>query len=143
VGKGGISLSAGQQILRIYADMQYFNLDKIRISTDAPSPDTTAPSVAISAPATGATVSGMKTVSANASDNVGVVGVQFFVDGSTLGAELTAAPYQVSWDTTKKANGSHTLTARARDAAGNLGNSSSVTVTVANSAPKPRKRSVR
>ena len=57
-----------------------------------PPPDTTAPTVAISAPAGGATVSGNVTISANASDNVVVAGVQFFVDGNTLSAEDTTAP---------------------------------------------------
>ncbi|PYQ17752.1 MAG: hypothetical protein DMF81_26955, partial [Acidobacteria bacterium] len=64
------------------------------------SSDTTPPTVSISAPAAGATVSGGVTVSANASDNVGVVGVQFKLDGNNLGAEDTGAPYSMSWDTT-------------------------------------------
>src|SRR5206468_12630419 len=74
--------------------------------------DTTPPSVSISAPASGATVSGSVTVSASASDNIGVAGVQFLVDGANLGAEDTSSPYSVSWNTTTVGNGSHTLTAR-------------------------------
>src|SRR6267142_512193 len=62
-----------------------------------PPPDTTPPSVSITAPASGATVSGTTSVTASASDNVGVVGVQFRLDGSNLGAEDTTAPYSVSW----------------------------------------------
>ena len=58
-------------------------------------PDTTVPTVAITAPANGATVSGSVTVSANASDNVAVAGVQFKVDGANVGSEDTAAPYSV------------------------------------------------
>src|SRR5881392_2894474 len=58
-----------------------------------PTPDTTPPATSITAPANGATVSGTTSVTASASDNVGVAGVQFFVDGSALGAEDTAAPY--------------------------------------------------
>ncbi len=58
-------------------------------------------------------------MSANASDNVGVVGVQFRLDGAPFGAEDTTDPYAVAWNTTSAANGSHTLTAVARDAAGN------------------------
>ena len=64
-------------------------------------PDTTAPTVSLTAPAAGATVSGTVTVTATASDNVGVAGVQFKLDGTSLGAEDTAAPYSVSWDTTQ------------------------------------------
>ena len=94
--------------------------------------DTTAPTVGITAPANGATVSGTMTVGATASDNVGVVGVQFRLDGATLGAEDTTAPYSIAWDTTTASNGAHTLTAVARDAAGNTTTSAAVTVTVAN-----------
>jgi hypothetical protein len=99
--------------------------------------DTTDPTVSISAPAGGATVSGTVTVSGSASDNVGVVGVQFKLDGANLGTEDTTSPYSVSWNTTTAANGSHTLTAVARDAAGNTRTSTAVTVTVSNVAPPP------
>ena len=94
--------------------------------------DTTPPTVSITALANGATVSGTISVSADASDNVGVAGVQFLLDGAALGAEDTAAPYSVALDTTKVANGSHTLAATARDAAGNRATSLAVTVTVSN-----------
>src|SRR5262249_28123429 len=60
-------------------------------------PDTTPPTISITAPADGATVSGVVTVSANASDNIAVAGVQFKLDGVDLGAEATASPYSVSW----------------------------------------------
>jgi hypothetical protein len=94
--------------------------------------DTTAPTVSITTPANNATVQNTVTVSANASDNVGVAGVQFKVDGANLGAEDTTAPYSVSWTTTTVANGTHTLTAMARDAAGNTATSTTVSVTVNN-----------
>jgi hypothetical protein len=95
--------------------------------------DTTAPTVSLQQPASGATVSGSVTVTATASDNVGVVGVQFKVDGANIGAEDTTSPYSASWNTTTVGNGSHSLTAVARDAAGNATTSSAVTVTVSNS----------
>ncbi len=94
--------------------------------------DTTPPTVSITSPANGATVSGTISVSADASDNVGVAGVQFLLDGAALGAEDTTAPYSVALDTTKVANGSHTLAATARDAASNRATSLAVTVTVSN-----------
>ena len=103
----------------------------------APAPDTTPPAVSISAPAAGATVTGTTNVSATASDNVAVAGVQFFLDGAALGAEDTSAPFGVSWNTTGTANGTHSLTARARDAAGNAATSSAVAVQVSNTAPPP------
>ena len=59
------------------------------------------------------------TLTANASDNVGVAGVQFLLDGANLGAEDTTAPIRFSWNTATATRGIHTLTARARDAAGN------------------------
>ncbi len=92
--------------------------------------DTTPPTVSITAPANGATVAGTITVSASATDNVGVVGVQFKLDGVNLGAEITKAPYTLAWITSTASQGAHTLTAVARDAAGNTATSNSVTVTV-------------
>ena len=99
-----------------------------------PGPDTTPPTVSITAPIAGNTVTGnVLTVSAAASDNIGVVGVQFKLDGNNWGAEVTSSPFSVSWDTTVIANGSHALTAIARDAAGNSTTSTPVTVSVSNS----------
>lgn len=94
--------------------------------------DTTPPTISITAPVAGATVSGTVTVSATAGDNVGVASVQFQLDGVNLGILKTASPYSISWDTTTASNGSHTLTALAKDAAGNSATSSGVTVTVSN-----------
>ena len=99
--------------------------------------DTTAPTVSITAPSNNARVANTVTVSANASDNVGVVAVQFKVDGTNIGAEVTTAPYSVSWNTTTVSNGSHVLTAVARDAAGNSRTSNGRTVRVSNAAPAP------
>ena len=101
------------------------------VSVSVNNGDTVAPTISFSSPASGATVSGSVSVSASASDNVGVVGVQFKLDGSNLGAEDTSSPYSVSWSTTGASNGSHTLTATARDAAG-LTSTASRTVTVSN-----------
>jgi len=97
--------------------------------------DTTPPSVSISSPAAGATVSGTVTVTANATDNVGVAGVQLKLDGANLGAEVTSAPWQVAWDTTTAQSGSHSLSAVARDAAGNTSTAAAVTVAVSNLSP--------
>ena len=108
----------------------------VTVSNAAPA-DTTPPTVSITSPGSGTPVSGTTTVTASASDNVGVAGVQFFVDNAALGAEDTTAPYSVPWDTTRVANGSHALTAVARDAAGNRATSAPVTVTVSNAAPPP------
>ena len=98
--------------------------------------DTTPPAVSMTAPASGSTVSGIVTVSANASDTgSGVHDVQFFLEGNPLGASDTTAPYSVSWDTTTTANNVYHLTAVAKDNAGNISNTSGAfTVTVNNQA---------
>ncbi|HVU23022.1 MAG TPA: Ig-like domain-containing protein [Opitutus sp.] len=98
--------------------------------------DTAAPTVSITAPAAG-TVSGTVTVSADADDTggSGLAGVQFKLDGGNLDAEDTSAPYSISWNTTLATSGSHSLTAVARDGAGNSTTSSPVAVTVSNSLP--------
>ncbi len=92
--------------------------------------DRTAPTVALSAPASGATVSGTVTVSATASDSAGLARVEFYRDGTILIGTDTTSPYSISWNTTTTAAGSHPLTARAFDIAGNAKTSSSRSVTV-------------
>jgi len=96
-----------------------------------------APTVALTSPVAGATVSGMAALLAMASDDVGVVGVQFKVDGALLGAEDTAAPYELTWNTTTATNGAHTLTAVVRDTAGHQATATSVSVTVTNDTMAP------
>ncbi len=78
----------------------------------------TPPAVAMTAPLNNATVSGSITVSASASDTVGVASVQFLLDGTNLDAALTAAPFSMKWDSSTVADGWYTLTARATDEAG-------------------------
>mgnify|MGYP001565588876 CR=1 FL=1 len=94
--------------------------------------DTTAPTVSITSPAASATVSGSVTVTATASDNVGVVGVQFKLDTANLGNEDFSSPYSTTWNTPNSSNGTHDLTAVARDASNNSTTSSIVSVTVSN-----------
>ncbi|MFI5132270.1 MAG: Ig-like domain-containing protein, partial [Chitinophagales bacterium] len=94
-------------------------------------PDTEYPAIGITSPSAG-DVAGIINVSANATDNVGVAGVQFFLNGSDFGAEDLAAPFTFSWNTYEVSNGSYTLTAMARDAAGNIKMSDPVTFNVSN-----------
>jgi hypothetical protein len=112
----------------------------VTVTVSNPAGDTAAPTVEITGPLAGATVSRTVTVSAAAADNVGVVGVRFTLDGLTIGAEDLSAPYQVSWNTAGVANGSHVLRAMARDAAGNVTTSDPVAVEVKNSRARPRRR---
>jgi peptidoglycan/xylan/chitin deacetylase (PgdA/CDA1 family)/type IV secretory pathway TrbF-like protein len=104
-------------------------------TTPAPG-DTTAPVATLTSPADGATVTGTVAVTATATDNVGVARVDVAVDGTKVGS-ATSSPYQVTWASDTVANGSHTVTARAYDAAGNASAASGVTVTTSNTAVNP------
>jgi hypothetical protein len=89
--------------------------------------DTTPPTVVISSPVNGATVSGNVSVRVSASDNVGVNRVEFYVDGA-LKSTSTSAPFTTTWNSRKASSGAHTLQSKAYDAAGNRGDSPTVTV---------------
>ena len=130
----------GQYFKGLIDEVRIYNvaLSGSQIQTDMVTPvlpqvqDPVPPTVSISSPSAGAQVSDIVNVVADASDDVGVAGVQFFVDGVANGPEDPDSPYGLAWDTRAVSNGAHTLTARARDAAGNLTTSSPVTVNVAN-----------
>ena len=98
---------------------------------DAADFDNIDPVVNLASP--GSPVSDTVTLTADASDNQGVVEVRFLVDGSLIASDTTA-PYSVEWTTTAVANGDVTLTAEAEDAAGNVGSSPDVVVNVQNAA---------
>jgi hypothetical protein len=100
--------------------------------TTASGSDTIPPTVSITSPASGATISGTTTVTATAADNVGVVAVQFLVDNVNSGAPVTNSPYSISLDSTKFSNGNHAFAAVASDAAGNKTTSPAVTIQVSN-----------
>ena len=93
--------------------------------------DETPPTVTLTAPATGTELSGVLTLSATAGDDHSLVGVQFRLDGVSLGAEDTTAPYSLSWDTRGEVNGAHVVTAVARDGGGNT-TTSAASVTIEN-----------
>ncbi len=111
-------------------------LDDITISNPAAAADTTAPTVNVTTPLNGATVSGAVDVTATASDGVGVAKVELYVDGTLLATD-TSSPYSITWDTTSVPNGSHRIMAKANDAAGNVGTDDDTTVTVSNGGGSP------
>ena len=93
----------------------------------------------VSSPRANATLRGSVTLYASASDpaatgqsSSGVAGVRLQVDGLDVAPEVKTAPYSLSFNTKTVANGTHTVTAIARDAAGNVAASPAVTVTVKN-----------
>ncbi|MDX6635775.1 MAG: hypothetical protein QOF06_1978 [Solirubrobacterales bacterium] len=97
--------------------------------------DGQAPSTKIIAPANGATVTGTVNIQAEATDNVGVASVRFFLDGVSLGSKTTptvsgGSVYQWKWETGALAKGPHTLTVVATDVAGNQATSAPISVTV-------------
>ncbi len=110
----------------------------LAVNYTPPPPDVTPPTVHLTDPAAGSTVGGTVAVAATAADNVGVTSVTFTADGKAIG-KSTTPPFMVSWNSTSVAAGKHTLAASAVDAAGNVGTSAGVVVTVDNSAPPPAK----
>lgn len=100
--------------------------------TSIPTPsDTTPPTVSISSPTAGQTISGTVNISANAADNVAVLSVSIFIDGVFAGLS-SSSPYSYSWDSTQYPNGSHIISAKALDSSNNLGESTTITVNTSN-----------
>lgn len=91
----------------------------------------TPPSVTMTSPAPAGTVATLATVSANATDaNYAITGVQFLLDGANLGAQVTTAPYSLTWDSSAVTAGTHTLSAIASNSAGLSTTASPVSVTI-------------
>ena len=131
----------GQYYAGLIDEIRIYNtaLTQAQIQYDMETPitgglsdDHTPPTVTISSPAAGAQVTDIVNITADADDESGVAGVQFFVDNVAVGAEDATAPYGLSWDSRTVANGAHTLTAAARDPAGNVAVSTPVGVNVTN-----------
>lgn len=147
-GSGGVvkvTLPVGSVRIQMAGETSGTQLDKILLLADqscvptefgdncSVSTDDVDPVSTLTAPTNGQTVSGSVTVSATATDNVGVTAVDFLVDGTLIDTDTTAAgdTYEVTWDSTGVSNGNHTLQSRAKDAEGNAG-SSTVSVNVDN-----------
>lgn len=101
---------------------------------NAPPADAEAPTVTLDAPAAPALVSGTVTLSATASDNIGVTELRFFANGNQVAA-LATPPFTADWDTTSVSDGDYSITAQAADLAGNTATTSAVVLTVDNSFP--------
>jgi len=111
----------------------YSGLAEVTVTVDN---DFTPPTVALTAPAEGQTVSGTVVLSATASDNKAVTRVAFFVGTTQVGSDSTA-PYSYSYNTRSMPNGAKVLTAKAYDAVNNMGTSASVNVTFDNDYTPP------
>ena len=113
-----------------------FVVDDTALSVTTPSTtDTTPPTTSVTSPINGATVSGSVNINATASDDVGVTQMQILIDGTVVASNTNATALSFIWTTDASINGTHTIVSKAFDAAGNVGTSSTVTVTVSNSAP--------
>ncbi len=77
-----------------------------------------APSVSISSPANGATVSGTTTVSGVASDGLTITSVQLSVDGGAFANASGTTNWSFSLNTNSLSNGPHTLSAKVNDSTG-------------------------
>lgn len=117
-------LSSGKCARALYIDVT--KLDGVSIPLDS-----APPVVSISSPTDTSTVNGTVNITANATDDIGVTKVEFYINGNLVDT-VAAAPYSYSWNTTTGADGDYALVARAYDAAGNTGTSSIVSVKVAN-----------
>ncbi len=117
----GIPSKCSRPVLRLWNGWWTF-LSEITLGSAIE--DTSPPKVSFVSPLSSTTISGSDvSVSASVSDNVGVVGVQFKLDGAAgvnIGDEILVAPFTAKLDTTKYANGIHKITATARDATGNI-----------------------
>jgi hypothetical protein len=125
-------LAMQQSMVNLFFDMNGVEPATMQSGLVSGGPSDARPSVNVTAPSAGATVSGVITLSATASDDIGVSGVQFKIDGAAVGNEDTAAPYSMNWTTSTVANGNHTVTATARDTTGHYTTSVVVNITVAN-----------
>lgn len=105
----------------------------VQMALSAQPADSQPPTATVTSPSAGSTVKDTVTVAVNALDNVGVARVDLYAGSTLVGSDLTV-PYGFAWDTTTVSDGSVTLSARAYDSAGNLGQSAGVTVKVSNAA---------
>ena len=129
------STSAHYVQLRALSEIKggpYISMAELNVLSSGGSTGGVPPTVSITSPAAGAAVSGTITVSASASDNVGVANVQLQVDGTNVGAVDTTSPYNFSLNTATLTNGSHSLIALATDTAGNQATSAQVSIVVSN-----------
>ncbi|NTV50322.1 MAG: right-handed parallel beta-helix repeat-containing protein [Geobacteraceae bacterium] len=98
--------------------------------------DTNSPTVSITSPATSATIMGVVPVTVGTFDNIGVNRVVYYLNSSPLYTALVS-PFSFSWNTKTVVNGIYSLSAKAYDAANNVGTSAAVSLTVNNPVTPP------
>jgi len=108
----------------------------LAVVVNNPQPDRTAPSVSLTSPVNNSMVGGTTLISAEASDDTAVTRVDYFLNGA-LRASSNTPPYTFAWSTKAEVNGDFAIMAQAYDAAGNVGQSTSVVVEVLNDTTAP------
>ncbi|MGH9350408.1 MAG: Ig-like domain-containing protein [Vicinamibacterales bacterium] len=116
-----------RSVNRSGAAIDSFTLDRCAQASDAGNPG-----VRVTSPANGASVSGVVTIAAAASDDVRVEKVDFWIDGVLRSIDRTAS-YSYAWDSRTAPGGTHRMEARAYDIDGNRVSSAAVTVTTSGS----------
>jgi chitodextrinase len=117
VGVGGIQLTAGQHVLRFFAEQEYSNLDALRVTAETTAPsDTTAPSVPTGLAATAVSASQINLSWSPSTDNVGVVGYRVYRNGVQIATTATTG-YS---DTGRSPSTTYSYRVAATDAAGNV-----------------------
>ena len=86
-------------------------------------PDFVVPTVAITSPGNGAIIGNSATITVSATDNIGVTKTELYIDG-LLKASSNTGSLSWNWNSRKVASGSHIITSKAVDAAGNVGTAS-------------------
>jgi putative alpha-1,2-mannosidase len=146
-----ITLTAGTHIMRFVADSNYFDLNSftwtlsttptltptptntpiptptpLPTATPTPAADSIKPTVSITSPANGSTVARRTsvTITATATDNVGIAKVEFYINNNLLCTD-TSSPYTCNWQVPNAKNAQYTITAKAYDAAGNTATTTS------------------
>lgn len=143
----GVQLTAGTHTLKMTGREDSVKVDRVLFLSDTCVPDdaskgdncvnsdTTLPSVTLTSPANGATITGTNTaLQATATDDVGVTKVEFYMDGNLLGSD-TSSPYSFGLNTTLYTNGTHNIWAQAYDAAGNTRSTAQNSITINNPVP--------
>lgn len=117
-------------IAKAYDIVNNFNTSSVTVTVV----DQTLPTTSIISPVQNANVSGTVGINANATDDVGVSKVEFYIDGSILSTD-TSDPYSTLWNTASSTLGSHVLISKAYDSQNNVGTSSGVAVIVVDLTP--------
>ncbi len=121
---------SGTQTGNLSRDAEGWYVWSEKIFYDQDPDDTVPPTVSLTAPTSGALLQGTVTLSAAASDDQGVVKVEFYYD-SVLISTVSNAPYTYQWNSAYCPSGAHTITAKAYDLA-NSASSAPVSVTTSN-----------